>query len=59
MYEEPVYGPGILPDGEEGGIYHLNAARSFVTFIEEVDNLLLFDNAAWRMGGQIVRTSYG
>jgi cell division GTPase FtsZ len=59
MYEEPVYGLGILPDGEEGGIYHLNAARSFVTFIEEVDNLLLFDNAAWRMGGQSVRSSYG
>lgn len=58
IYEEPVYGLGVLPDREEGGIYQLNAARSFMTFVEEVDNLLLFDNAAWRVGGESVRVGY-
>jgi cell division GTPase FtsZ len=58
IYEEPVYGLGVLPDKEEGGIYQLNAARSFVTFVNEVDNLLVFDNAAWRRGGESVRVAY-
>lgn len=48
IYEEPVYGLGILPASEEGGIYSLNAARSFKTMIDSVDNLILFDNDAWR-----------
>jgi cell division GTPase FtsZ len=50
-YEEPVYGFGILPSRGEGGIYHLNAARSFRTFVKQVDNLILFDNEGWRRGG--------
>ncbi|MEF8882706.1 MAG: cell division protein, partial [Halapricum sp.] len=39
IYTEPVYGLGILPSSDEGGIYTLNAARSFQTFVREVDNL--------------------
>ena len=52
IYTEPVYGLGILPGGDEGGIYTLNAARSLKTFVDEVDNLMLFDNDAWRSSGE-------
>ncbi|SFR46768.1 tubulin/FtsZ family protein [Halogeometricum limi] len=54
LYTEPVYGLGILPGQDEGGIYTLNAARSFKTFVDEVDNLLVFDNDAWRQSGESV-----
>lgn len=57
-YTEPVYGLGILPGRTEGSIYALNAARSFVTFVEQVDNLLLFDNDAWREGGESLEAGY-
>jgi len=57
-YAEPVYGLGILPSRTEGSIYALNAARSFVTFVEQVDGLLLFDNDAWREGGESLHTGY-
>jgi len=58
IYAEPVYGLGILPGSNEGGIYTLNAARSFMTFTREVDNLLVFDNDAWRQSGESVETGY-
>jgi cell division GTPase FtsZ len=58
IYQEPVYGLGILPAANEGGIYTLNAARSLKTFVEHVDNLLLFDNEAWRKSGQTLTDSY-
>ncbi len=58
MYEEPVYGLGILPAADEGGIYTLNAARSLQTMVERVDNLLLFDNEAWRTAGETVDSGY-
>jgi cell division GTPase FtsZ len=54
IYTEPVYGLGILPGRDEGGIYTLNAARSLKTFVDEVDNLMLFDNDAWRRSGESV-----
>jgi len=54
LYDEPVYGLGILPAADEGGIYTLNAARSFRTFVDEVDNLLVFDNDAWRRADESV-----
>jgi len=47
-YDEPVYGLGILPSKEEGGRASFNAARSLPSFSEATDNLLLFDNDAWR-----------
>lgn len=47
VYNEPVYGLGILPARDEGGIYTLNAARSFQTCVRECDSLLVFDNDAW------------
>jgi len=58
IYTEPVYGLGVLPAADEGGIYTLNAARSFKTFVDEVDNLLVFDNDAWRETGESVRGGY-
>ncbi|MFB6080796.1 MAG: tubulin/FtsZ family protein [Haloferacaceae archaeon] len=58
LYTEPVYGLGILPARDEGGLYTLNAARSFRTFVERVDNLVVFDNDAWRTGGESVRAGY-
>jgi cell division GTPase FtsZ len=58
IYTEPVYGIGILPGKDEGGIYTLNAARSFQTFVHEVDNLLVFDNDAWRKSGESVKGGY-
>jgi cell division GTPase FtsZ len=47
-----------LPGSDEGGIYTLNAARSFQTFVREVDNLLVFDNDAWRKTGESVQGGY-
>ena len=58
IYTEPVYGLGVLPGTDEGGIYTLNAARSFQTFVREVDNLLVFDNDAWRKTGESVEGGY-
>jgi len=52
LYVEPVYGLGILPSRDEGGIYNRNAARSFQEFAETVDNLLVFDNDAFKTGGE-------
>jgi cell division GTPase FtsZ len=58
LYTEPVYGLGVLPGTNEGGIYSLNAARSFQTFVSHVDNLLVFDNDAWRRTGQSIEQGY-
>ncbi len=58
LYEEPVYGLGILPAKEEGSLYSLNAARSLMTFVNEVDNLFLFDNDAWKSGGETVKEAF-
>ena len=44
----PVYGLGILPGSDEGGIYTLNASRVLPEFRSATDGLLLFDNDAWR-----------
>ena len=58
LYEEPVYGLGILPAKDEGSLYSLNAARSLVTFVNEVDNLFIFDNDAWKKGGESVKEAF-
>jgi len=51
-YEEPVFGLGVLPSRDEGGIYTLNAARSFQTFVREADSVILFDNDVWRQSAE-------
>lgn len=58
IYTEPVYALGVLPAADEGGIYTLNAARSFQTFVREVDSLLVFDNDAWRESGESLGGGY-
>ena len=58
LYVEPVYGLGILPARDEGGIYNRNAARSFQGFVEQVDNLLAFDNDAFKTGGESLGEGY-
>ena len=58
VYEEPVYGLGALPSREEGGIYSLNAARSFQTLVRETDNLIVFDNDAWRASGETLQGGF-
>uniref|UniRef100_A0A7J2THP2 Tubulin-like protein CetZ n=1 Tax=Archaeoglobus fulgidus TaxID=2234 RepID=A0A7J2THP2_ARCFL len=58
MYSEPVYSFGILPAPEEGKLYSLNAARSMVTLLKYVDNLILFDNGAWKYEGLSLRESF-
>lgn len=58
LYEEPVYGLGVLPAKDEGSLYSLNAARSMMTLVNEVDNLFLFDNDAWKKGGESVKEAF-
>ncbi|WP_276261479.1 tubulin/FtsZ family protein [Haloglomus litoreum] len=58
IYEEPVYGLGILPSEDEGGRAALNAARSLRSFTEAASNLILFDNAAWRGGSDSIESGY-
>ncbi|GAB3681875.1 tubulin/FtsZ family protein [Salinarchaeum chitinilyticum] len=61
-YEEPVYGLGVLPSSDEGGRATYNAARAFPSFVQATDNLIVFDNDAWRghddsVGGGYDRTN--
>jgi len=58
MYSEPVYAVGVLPAPEEGKLYSLNAARSMVTLMKYVENLILVDNGAWRFEGLSLKESY-
>lgn len=58
LFDKPVYGLGILPGTDEGSIYTLNAARSFQTFVREVDNLIVFDNDAWRQSNESFSGAY-
>ena len=57
-YNEPVYGLGVLPSTEEGGRPSLNAARSLRSFANAAENLILFDNDAWRQSGDTVEAGY-
>ncbi|RLI83140.1 cell division protein [Archaeoglobales archaeon] len=58
MYSEPVYAIGILPAPEEGKLYSLNAARSMISTLKFVDNLILVDNGAWKFEGLSLRESF-
>jgi len=58
MYDEPVYGLAVLPGQYEGGRPALNAARSLQSFVEKVDNLIAFDNDAWRSRDQTIEEGY-
>lgn len=58
LYDEPVYGLGILPSKNETGRAALNAARSIPTFVESTDNLILFDNELWSQGSETIESGY-
>ncbi|WP_256403024.1 tubulin/FtsZ family protein [Halorubrum salinum] len=58
MYDEPIYGLGVLPGQYEGGRPALNAARSLQSFVTKVDNFIAFDNDAWRSRGQTIEQGY-
>lgn len=58
MYSEPVYALGILPAPEEGKLYSLNAARSMISLLKYVDNLILVDNGAWKFEGMSLKESF-
>ena len=58
MYDEPVYGLGILPGKYEGGRPALNAARSLQSFVENTHSFIGFDNDAWRSKEQSVEQGY-
>jgi len=58
VYLEPVYGLGILPSTDEGGIYNRNAADTLQRFIERVDSVMLFDNGAFRSSGESLSEGY-
>jgi cell division GTPase FtsZ len=58
IYDEPVYGIGILPAETEGDIYTLNAARSLKALLPNVDSTILVDNGAFLRSGESVREAY-
>lgn len=55
---ERIYGLGVLPSSDEGGIYSRNAARSFQKFVNSVDNLMVFDNDSWKQSGESIQSGY-
>jgi cell division GTPase FtsZ len=46
--DDPVYAVGVLPEGSEGSGPALTAARALQSFVEKADNVIAFDNDAWR-----------
>ena len=51
IYREPVYAVGIIPAPEEGRLYSLN-------LVNEADNVIVFDNSAWKNDGESVKSAY-
>ncbi|ELZ90374.1 cell division protein ftsZ [Haloferax mucosum ATCC BAA-1512] len=58
IYDQPVYGVGILPAADEGGLYSRNAARSLKTFVDVTDHVFAFDNGAWADSGEDVAQAH-
>lgn len=58
VFDKPVYGLGVLPGKEEGGLYSHNAATSFQSFAQNVDNLIMFDNDDWKESGDTLKGGY-
>ena len=58
IYTEPVYVIAILPAPEEGRLYSYNAARSLATLVKEADNVILFDNSAWKNEGESIKGAF-
>ncbi|MFB6165081.1 MAG: tubulin/FtsZ family protein [Haloarculaceae archaeon] len=58
VYDLPIYGLGVLPGRDEGGIYQANAGRSLKTFTREADSVLVIDNDAWHSSGESVEEGF-
>lgn len=58
IFKDPVYVLGILPAPEEGRLYSYNAARSLATLVKEADNVILFDNSAWKTEGESIKGAF-
>jgi cell division GTPase FtsZ len=58
VYNIPIYGLGVLPGRDEGGIYQANAGRSLKTFAREADSVLVIDNDAWKSSGESVEEGF-
>ncbi|MGB9956592.1 tubulin/FtsZ family protein [Haloferax prahovense] len=58
IYEQPIYGVGILPAADEGSLYSRNAARSLKTFVDVTDHVFAFDNGAWAKSGEDVAQAH-
>lgn len=58
VYAEPVYGLGILPSTDEGGIYNRNAANSLRRFVRSANSVMLFDNGSAKTGGETLSEGY-
>ena len=58
IYTEPIYGLGVLPATDEGGIYNRNAANSLQRFVRSTDGVLLFDNGSAKSGGETLSEGY-
>ncbi len=57
-FYDNIYGLGVLPSEDEGGLYSRNAARSFQKFVDSVDNLMVFDNDSWKQSGESMQGGY-
>jgi len=57
-YSEPVYVLGVLPADNEGGVYHLNAARSLKTLSKYADSIILVDNGIMLNTGESLKEAY-
>ncbi len=58
VFDEPVYGVGVLPAENEGDIYTLNAARSLKALLPSCDATITVDNGAFLRSGESVRQAY-
>lgn len=58
VYSKPVYGVGILPTTDEGQTSNHNAAAALKPFVEHTDNMILFDNDAFKPSSQNPAESY-
>ncbi|MFK8214162.1 tubulin/FtsZ family protein [Haloferax volcanii] len=58
IYEQPIYGVGILPAADEGALYSRNAARSLRAFVDVTDHVFAFDNGAWAESGEDVAQAH-
>ena len=59
IYREPVYALGIIPAPEEGRLYSFKTLPGVLsTLVNEADNVIVFDNSAWKNDGESVKSAF-